>query len=94
MYVTPDVELTTDGEIAHLTKGDHIIELPAGHGPALLNSLRFSIGMQADIFEIRQGDMDGELIELNMPEQLALCDVLTEVERVADADDEQQAREL
>lgn len=87
MYVTPDVELTTDGDIAHLTKGEHLIELHAGDGPALLNSLRFSIGMQADIFEIRQGSMDGELIELTMPEQLALCDVLTEIERVAAEED-------
>lgn len=83
MYVTPELELTTDGELSHLTKGEHVIELKSGDGPALLNSLRFSIAMQSDIFEIRQGSMDGELIELTKTEQAALCDVLTEVERIA-----------
>jgi hypothetical protein len=94
MYVTPELELTTDGEIAHLTCGERMITLMPGEGPRLLQSLKFSIGLGAKILEIRQGDMDGEVIELDRGQQLALCDVLTEIERVADADDERRAREL
>ena len=87
--ITADVELFTDGSTARLTHNSTLtINLNQTEVLGIMGSLRFALGLNADVFEVAETD-DGPCITLDRVGMKCLLDSLESVRAAADYDDEQ-----
>lgn len=84
--IAPGVEVHTDGHTLTLREGDTTIACNQNETFGLLGALRFALGLNADEFEVADGD-DGPVITLNHEAQTNLLDTL-EAARAADDDED------
>lgn len=86
--ITADVELFTDGTTARLTHNSTTtINFNPSEVLGVMGSLRFALGLNADVFEVAETE-DGPCIELDRQGMQAMLDTLESVRAAQDGDDE------